>query len=121
MNNFTIDPEYMSSVTIREEWNTYTKDNRVPTAEELVLILKGRGNVSIAKSSDHPEFTKLREQLGKDGYIHIQRGWLNGDEVLKPFTLNGRQFKVGAQFSCGVAMGLSLQARNKHPEFYADD
>jgi hypothetical protein len=119
--DFTINPEYMTSVTIRKEWNTYTNNGRVPTAEELLLILQGKGKCSITGSEDHPEFAKLREQLGELGYIRIQRGQWNGDSVLKPFTLNGRKFKVGAQFSCGSAMGSHLIVRAKHPEYYKDE
>ena len=119
--DFTLDPAYLTDVTIHEEWNTYTKNGRVPTDEELVLILQGKGKCSTTSSIDHPEFTKLREQLGADGYISIQRSWWNGDSVLKPFTLNRRKFKVGAQFSSGSAMGTHLIVRAKHPEMYKDE
>lgn len=119
--DFTIDPAYLTSVSIREEWNSYTKNGRVPTAEELVLIIQGKGKCSITSSEDHPEFTKLREQLGELGYIKIERGWWNGDRVLKPFTLNGRKFKVDDKFSCGAAMGTHFAFRAKHPEYYEDE
>ena len=121
MMDFTIDPEYLTGVTIHNEWNTYTRNGRVPTAEELILIIQGKGNCSTTSSEDHPEFARLREQLGADGYISIQRSWWNGDEVLKPFKLNGRKFKVGAQFSSGSAMGTHLAVRAKHPELYKDE
>ena len=121
MKEFTIDPAYLTSVTIREEWNTYTKDGRNPTAEELLLILQGKGKCGMTHTEDHPEFTKLREQLGQDGYITIERGWWNGDRVEKPFTLNGLKFKVGAQFSCGDAMDVHFRVRAKHPELYKDE
>jgi len=119
--DFTIDPEYLTDVTIREEWNTYTRNGRVPTAEEVLLILQGKGNVSVTASTDHPEFARLREQLGAEGYITIERGWINGDRVTKPFTLNGLKFKVGAQFSCAGAMGGHFAVRAKHPEYYKDE
>jgi hypothetical protein len=119
--DFTIDPEYLCSVSIRKEWNTYTNNGRVPTDEELLLILQGKGKVSMGSSEDHPEFTKLREQLGELGYIRIERGWWNGDSVLKTFRLNGRKFKEGSQFSCGAAMGTHLIVRAKHPEYYKDE
>lgn len=119
--DFTIDPDYLCSVSIRSEWNTYTHNGRVPTAEELLLILQGKGNVTVGSSEDHPEFTKLREYLGEQGYIAIQRSWVNGDRVLTPFTLNGLKFKVGAQFSCASAMGIHFAVRAKHPELYKDE
>lgn len=121
MMDFTIDPEYLTSVTIHEEWNTYTKNGREPTDEELILILQGKGKCGTTSSEDHPEFAKLREQLSLLGYIRIERGWWNGDSVLKPFKLNGRKFKEGAQFSCGGAMGTHLAVRAKHPEYYKDE
>jgi hypothetical protein len=119
--DFTINPEYLTSVTICKEWNTYTNNGRVPSAEELVLIIQGKGNCSTTSSADHPEFAKLREQLGELGYISIHRGCWNGDRVLKPFKLNGRKFKEGDQFSCGSAMGNHLIVRAKHPEYYKDE
>jgi hypothetical protein len=119
--DFTIDPEYMCSVTIHKEWNTYTQNGRVLTNEELLLVLAGKGKCSITGSEDHPEFARLREHLGEQGYITIERGWINGDRVLQPFRLNGRKFKVGAQFSCGAAMGTHLAVRAKHPEYYKDE
>ena len=121
MMDFTIDPEYLTSVTIHEEWNTYTKNGREPTVEELILILQGKGKCGTTSSEDHPEFARLREQLSELGYIRIERGWWNGDSVLKPFTLNGRKFKVGAQFSSGGAIGTHLAVRAKHPELYKDE
>ncbi len=120
MKEFTIDPAYLTSVTIHEEWNTYTKDGREPTAEEVLLILQGKGKCGMTHTEDHPEFTKLREQLGQLGYISIERGWWNGDRVEKPFTLNGHKFKVGEQFSCGDAMSIHFAVRAKHPELYKD-
>lgn len=119
--NFTIHPAYLRSVSIREEYNTYTKNGREPTAEELLLILQGKGNYSMGSSIDHPEFTKLREQLGDLGYISIERGWWNGDRVLKPFILNGLKFKVGEQFSCAGAMSGHFRVRAKHSELFKDE
>ena len=119
--DFTIDPAYLCSVSIREEYNQYTRNGREPTAEELLLILQGKGNYIIGSSIDHPEFTRLREQLGEQGYIKIERGWWNGDSVLKPFTLNGLKFKPGEQFSCAGAMGTHFAVRSKHPEYYKDE
>ena len=119
--DFTIDPEYMTSVTIHKEWNSYTNNGREPTNDELLLILQGKGKCSTTSSEDHPEFARLREHLGELGYIKIQRGQWNGDRVLKPFKLNGLKFKVGAQFSCSSAMGTHFAVRAKHPELYKDE
>jgi hypothetical protein len=99
----------------------YTHNGRIPTNEELLLILQGKGIYTIGGSEDHPEFTKLREKLGGLGYIEIQRSWVNGDRVLTPFTLNGLKFKPGDQFGCGAAMGTHFAVRAKHPELYKDE
>lgn len=119
--NFTIDPAYLCSVHIRKEWNTYTRDSREPTAEEMLLILQGKGKCGLTSSSDHPEFTLLREQLEAEGYISIERGWWNGDRVLKPFILNGLKFKPGEQFSCAGAMSGHFEVRAKRPELFKDE
>ena len=119
--DFTIDPDYLCSKTIHKEWNTYTQNGREPTPEEMLLILQGKGKCGMTSSEDHPEFARLREHLGTQGYIKIERGWWNGDRVLKPFTLNGRKFKPGAQFSCGAAIGTHFAFQAKHSEYYKDE
>lgn len=53
---------------------------------------------------DHPEFDKLRRQLGEAGFIHVEPSWWNGDRVLKKFKLNGKTFNVGDQFPCASAL-----------------
>ena len=119
--DFAIDPKYLCSVTIHEEWNQYTKNGREPTPEELLLVLQGKGNYIMTSTADHPEFAKLREQLGELGYISIERRFWNGDRVLKPFTLNRLKFKVGEQFSCAGAMDTHFYVREKHPELFKDE
>lgn len=119
--DFTIDPKYLCSVTIHEEWNTYTKNGRVPTDDELLLILQGKGKCGMTSSVDHPEFAKLREQLGEMGYISIYRQSWNGDRVEKPFTLNRLKFKVGEKFPCGAAMDIHFKVREIHPELFKDE
>ena len=70
---------------------------------------------------DHPEFTKLREKLGKQGYIEIERGWLNGDRVLKPFYLNKHKFSVGDKFLTAMAMGVMIEAAKSVKKKYERD
>jgi len=108
---FEIDPEYITDVTIRQEWNIYTNKDTI-TDEDLVEVLKGRGSCSSTHSEDHPEFTRLRDHLGELGYISIERGWWNGDRVLKSFTLNGVAFEPGEQFPSAAPMKFHLE-RNK--------
>lgn len=105
---FRIDEQYLTSVDIRTEHPIQKRKNE-SRASFLVRKLKESGPPTYSISSvDHPEFAKLREELGVQGYIHIQRGWWNGDRVLKPFYLNDRYFKLHEQFSCAAAMHFTL-------------
>lgn len=66
---------------------------------------------------DHPEFTKMRNRLEKQGYIQIEHGWINGDRALKPFSLNGFKFKKHDKFPCASALDiwLSVEEKRKQP------
>lgn len=102
--DFTIDEQYLENVTVRTEHNSSYED----ADDELVRRLKFGKSFSTS-SIDHPEFTKLREQLGRDGFVEIQRGWWNGDSVLKKFTLNGKVFKKNDRFVSAGAMKIHLK------------
>jgi hypothetical protein len=116
MKNFTIDEEHLCSVMITE-YHSRVKDKNNPTPEELFDILKKDNHWSSLRSDDHPKFAELREELGRKKYIEIQRGWWNGDRVLKPFRLNGYLFIKDDKFSSGAAMGHHLEfAKEFHPE-----
>ncbi len=107
---FDLDPAYLTDVVVRQSWGMY--DYKKPeelTPDEVIKILKGEDQCSSTSTKDHPEFSKLREQLGADGYIEIQRGWWNGDRVLKPFTFNGAKFRKGEKFCCASAMAGHLK------------
>ena len=101
--NFQIDDCYLESVSVIKRYSMYAGRESL-TEDELVKVLLGEDICTSHYTKDHPEFEKLREQLGSDGYIRIQRGWWNGDEVIKPFTLNGKKFKKSAQFPSACAM-----------------
>ena len=62
---------------------------------------------------DHPEFTNMRNRLEKQGYIQIEHGWVNGDRVVKPFSLNGFKFKKHDKFPCASAMDIWLSVKEK--------
>lgn len=94
---YFIDDEYLTSVTAKYSW-----------------VRGSGGKCSITSHVDHPSFTALREHLGATGYIEIQRGWWNGDRVLKPFKLNTRDFMPDDQFSSGSAMGNHFRVKQKH-------
>ena len=118
LREFYIDEAYLCDITVFHEGNTYTDHGRVPTAEETLELLKGKGGWRTVSHEDHPEFAKLRQQLEDLGYIKIERSWSNGDRVTKAFKLNGFIFSKGIQFSCATAMGNNLYVRRKHPKHY---
>ena len=84
------------------------------TDDDLLKILKGEGKCSSTTSDDHPEFKNLREMLGEQEFISINRNSWNGDKVLKPFSLNGAKFKVGEMFACGGAMSYAIPRMLKY-------
>ena len=65
---------------------------------------------------DHPEFTKMRNRLEKQGYIQIEHGWINGDRALKPFSLNGFKFKKRDMFPCASALDIWLSVKEKRKQ-----
>ena len=115
LKQFTIDEQFITSVSERKVWSMYQGKNPDElTPDELMKILKGEDIISSIESKDHPEFTRLREELGELGYIEIQRGWWNGDRVKKSFKLNEWTFRKGRQFSCASAMNNSIQCARKN-------
>ena len=106
--NFTIDESYLTEIIDRKVYS-FLNNPENPTKEDLVKILKNHHQMVSIGSKDHPEFTRLREQLEKAGYIKIERGWWNGDSVLKPFKLNNFKFKKGDKFMCASALGSYLK------------
>jgi len=109
MNRFYIDLAYATSVIIVTEHRIKQLSDE---SEADFLVRKLATNDSTVRSTsseDHPEFTKLREQLGKEGYIEIVRNCWNADTVLKSFYLNDILFKKRAQFLCGAAILYTLK------------
>ena len=113
MKRFTIDEVYLCSVTVHERRFQF-KDPKKPTIDELVRVLRGEYTSESISTKDHPSFTELREELGKKGYISIERNWWNGDRVLKPFRLNGYLFKQDEKFPSGGAMEGHMKFALKH-------
>lgn len=110
---FTLDEQYICEVEVRTE-HDFIKDRSNPTDEELIKILKDSDKGVWFYHTDHNEFTKLRKQLEEQGYIKCERGWWNGDRVLKPFTLNEWHFDQGHKFPCAAAMKVSIECARKH-------
>ena len=114
LRQFTIDESFICDQHIRESYSSYAgKDPSELTPEQLMKILKGEDIITSCYSQDHPMFTELREQLGREGYISIQRGWWNGDRVTKGFKLNEWTFRKGQQFSSATAMRNSITCARK--------
>lgn len=107
LKQFTIDEQYICDVTVRTE-HDFIKDRNNPTHDDIIKILKGYDKSYSISSKDHDEFTKLRDRLEELGYIETQRGWWNGDRVLKGFKLNEWTFKKGEKFCCASAMKSSI-------------
>ena len=114
LKQFTIDESFICDQHIRESFSVYAgKDPKELTPTELMKILKGEDIMTSYSTQDHPMFTELREQLGREGYISIQRGWWNGDRVTKGFKLNEWTFRKGQQFSSATAMKNSIVCARK--------
>lgn len=112
LRNFTIDEEYITDVHVRTETDLI-KDRNNPTNEELIKILKGWDKIVSLSNKDHDEFTKLRNHLEELGYIKTERGWWNGDRVLKSFKLNEWTFRKGHKFPCAAALSNSIKCARK--------
>lgn len=111
--NFTIDEEYLTDVIINKRYCTLSNPDN-PTHEDLIKILRGRDYWTSTSSEDHPEFTKLRNDLEQKNYIRTNRNCWNGDVVLKSFNLNGYKFVKGYRFPCASAMGNSIKYSKKN-------
>jgi hypothetical protein len=111
--NFKLDDSFAWDISIREEWSIHdNKPNLTP--KELLEVIKGVGKSASISNDDHPDFKALRNQLEELGYIECERGWWNGDRVLKPFTLNDVAFEVHEKFPCGAAMQSHLRIQRKY-------
>jgi hypothetical protein len=110
---FTIDIEYLTSVTQKTSLSRFANKETL-TPDELAEALVYENTSYTISTIDHPEFTKLRESLERDRYIYVQRGWWNGDEVLKPFILNGFKFKRGNRFPCASALGIAMKCAQEN-------
>lgn len=97
---YTIKEEYITSLNEAFTW----------------ITANGYGPCTVAKSVDHPAFAALREHLGIRGYIKIERGWINGDRVIKPFHLNEVPFQVGDKFVSASAMSGHLKFHKRRRE-----
>jgi hypothetical protein len=113
MKKFYIDINYVTSV---EKITTFRISQKVDESVEDFLVRKLSSDNTLVTGychEDHPEFTKLRNQLETEGYISVERKWWNGDQVLKGFFLNDVKFKKGVQFCCAAALKYTLEHGSK--------
>lgn len=115
IKEFTIDPAYITEVTVRTDY-PFRPSAEQATDEDIIRALKHRGGTYSISSVDHPEFMALRDQLEQEGYIKTERQWWNGDRVLKPFRLNGVLFRTGEQFASAAAMKWYLDSELKQQQ-----
>ena len=113
LKNFEIDEAYITDVHVYKEWSIYDGKENL-TNEELLKVLQGKDKCSSSHHIDHPEFTKLRDRLEELGYIKTERGWWNGDRVLKSFKLNGWTFRKNHKFPCAAALNTSITCARKY-------
>jgi hypothetical protein len=109
--HFRIDNQYLTQITVRATTDIYEKTGDPET--DVFNKLVSSSTASSYSSEDHPEFDRLRRELGRLGYIRIESGWWNGDSVLKPFTLNDAQFRVNDKFCCGAAIASSIKSKTE--------
>lgn len=115
LKEFYLDEALDWEVHVHQTWNSYLSKD-VLTDEDLIEVLKGGGHCASFSSDDAPEFKALRNQLEELGYIRCERGWWNGDRVLRAFRLNGVTFRKHDQFCCGAAMKGHLKFTRKYHE-----
>ena len=108
MKKFYIDIQYATSVTIRTEHKIRQQENE--SSEDFLIrkLTDGSAPMVSISSEDHPEFSKLREQLGDEGHIKITRNCWNADIVTKSFYLNDILFRKRNRFLCAAAIKYDL-------------
>ena len=107
---FTLDERFMCDVPYKRVLNT----KPIESNKDLLDAIKQTNVMTIQGADPHPEFERFRCQLEADGYISIERGWHNGDSVLRPFRLNGCLFKKNEKFPCAPAMGIHVKVWRKY-------
>jgi hypothetical protein len=113
LKQFSIDENYITDVIVSVETSSI-KDRNNPTHDDIIKILKGHDRMIWTSNKDHDEFTQLREELGRLGYIKIERGWWNGDRVLKSFKLNEWTFRKDHKFPSAGALSNSIHCARQY-------
>lgn len=114
LKEFQLPEECICSLIETKDATWYIEADQLPA---LYGLKPGANTVKTTSTIDHPEFTKLRNELGDLGYITIQRSWWNGDKVVKPFKLNGMIFRKGETFPCAAALATHIKVLKMNLEF----
>lgn len=115
LKRFTIDEAHLTDVQVLVEYRHPYAERDDLTASELIDLLKNTSQASYSIGhEDHNEFTKLRNHLEELGYIKTERGWWNGDRVLKSFYLNEWLFKKHSKFPSAAAIKNSIVVARKY-------
>lgn len=96
IQSFDIKEEYMTDLPVTYSW---TSESGKPC--------------SILSHASHPAFEALRIRLERDGFIKVERGWHNGDRVIRSFKLNGVMLYPGDRFSCPYPLKVDLQRKRE--------
>jgi hypothetical protein len=104
MREFTIIKEYLTDVSDNHVKYKYDTTKELTNEQLVDIVVNGNILYQSIGRNDHPEFAKLRDQLEELGYIRTSRNSVNGDQVLKPFKLNGIKFKKNDRFYSAIAL-----------------
>lgn len=117
IEDFSINPSYLVDVQV-EVMHDHILDRANPTEDDIMRILQGQDRAWSFCTYDHPIFHQLRQDLERQGFIHVQQNCCNGDRVLVPFRLNGWLFQPGRKFPGAAALGHAIASaqRSGHPE-----
>jgi hypothetical protein len=104
---FWIKEEYLTDVPV-----TFSYLESVPEGVSIEDANKSFGFSHV----EHPSFESLRSRLKADELIQTERGYWNGDKVLKPFYLNDVLFEPGETFYCSTALKNVIELKLKGEE-----
>ena len=109
MREFLLDEDFIRDVYV-EEYKSFSTSDVIPEKYKDFF----NRPVLVKYFKCHDMFSAFREYLHTEGYIEIKRNWINGDVVLKQFSLNGMMFNEGDRFPCAAALAVRFKVRNSY-------
>ena len=109
---------YQQDLDLSDPFWIFVDPKYLTSAQNGISYVKGFRRGGFTGTEDPPRFRDARDFLEREGYINVERGWINGDTVLKPFFFNNILMKKGARFPCGAAMayGFSSNYNDGQPD-----